>query len=69
MGLTRGSRGETLLEHASSSVRLHKSMREWGRRNLSLSKEWVGRFRSRSPSANATRELTPLRLPDDDGEI
>jgi hypothetical protein len=69
MGLTRGSRGESPAQHAASSVNLHRSMREWGRRNLNLSGDWVDRFRKRSRSATTPRNLSPLRsVPDDDGE-
>ncbi|TDL19764.1 hypothetical protein BD410DRAFT_791930 [Rickenella mellea] len=59
MALTRGSRGESFISHTrvgGSSVSLkggfgrRNSLREWGRRNLSFSGEWVKRFRSRSPT-------------------
>ncbi|TFY58938.1 hypothetical protein EVG20_g7971 [Dentipellis fragilis] len=49
LGLTRGSRSE-LLEARRGGATM---MREWGRRNLSLSGDWVNRFRGRS------RSLTP----------
>lgn len=54
MGLTRGSRGESL-EHGP--LRFNRSMREWSRRHLSFSGDWVSRFtsssRSRSPPRTA----------------
>ncbi|KAI0930861.1 hypothetical protein AcW1_007221 [Taiwanofungus camphoratus] len=47
MTLTRGSRGE----HVHSIAGLgRQSMRDWGRRTLSFSGDWVSRFRSRSPT-------------------
>ncbi|KDQ62107.1 hypothetical protein JAAARDRAFT_44619 [Jaapia argillacea MUCL 33604] len=54
MGLTRGSRGEALLDHGPSLLRKgtkesSSGMREWGKRTLSFSGDWVSRFRSRSP--------------------
>lgn len=56
MGLTRGSRGETWLEHGDATVKLNKSMKEWSRRHLSFSGDWANRFRSRSPTPQrATR--------------
>ncbi|KAE9401729.1 hypothetical protein BT96DRAFT_596312 [Gymnopus androsaceus JB14] len=54
MGVTRGSRGESLLEHGP--LRSNQSMREWSRRHLSFSGDWVSRLtssRSRSPTRNA----------------
>ncbi|KAI3621196.1 sad1-unc-like c-terminal [Moniliophthora roreri] len=53
MALTRGSRGESVLEHGP--VQFNRSMREWSRRHLSFSGDWVSRFtssksRSRSPT-------------------
>jgi hypothetical protein len=50
MGLTRGSRGESLLEHGQATVNINKSVREWSRRHLSFSGDWANRFRSRSPT-------------------
>jgi len=47
MGLTRGSRGESLMEHAPV---FNKSMREWGQRHLSFNNDWVSRFKGRSRS-------------------
>ncbi|KIK69863.1 hypothetical protein GYMLUDRAFT_90851 [Collybiopsis luxurians FD-317 M1] len=57
MGLTRGSRGESLVEHGH--LRLNRSMREWSRRHLSFSGDWVSRFtansRSQSPSLRTAK--------------
>ena len=50
MGLTRGSRGEALLDHGQTTVNINKSVREWSRRHLSFSGDWANRFRSRSPT-------------------
>ncbi|RDB14574.1 hypothetical protein Hypma_016297 [Hypsizygus marmoreus] len=47
MGLTRGSRGESMTEHP---MHLNRTMREWGRRHLSFSGDWRSRFKSRSNS-------------------
>jgi hypothetical protein len=56
MGLTRGSRGEALLSlDRGIQPALNKSMREWGRRNLSFNGDWVSRFRSQSPPPSGTK--------------
>lgn len=60
MALTRGSRGEPILEHGPGHSRLfNKSMREWGQRHLSFSGDWVSRFkttsRSISPDVRSSR--------------
>ncbi|KAF8158431.1 UNC-like C-terminal-domain-containing protein [Crassisporium funariophilum] len=72
VGLTRGSRAETLIEHGP--VRFNKSMREWGKRHFSLSSDWTNRFtgrnataglnnsRSRSSSTERTRTTRPQHL-------
>ncbi|KAH9947467.1 UNC-like C-terminal-domain-containing protein [Amylocystis lapponica] len=48
MTLTRGSRGEHF--HGIPGLSQSTSMRDWGRRTLSFSGDWVNRFRSRSPT-------------------
>lgn len=48
MTLTRGSRGEHV--HRVHGLSHPLSMRDWGRRTLSLSGDWVNRFKSRSPT-------------------
>jgi hypothetical protein len=69
MGLTRGSRGETFMAHAPSSV-FRKSVRDWSRRNLNFSGDWVGRFRSQSRSPNPTpREGSPVRILESKGAL
>lgn len=50
MTLTRGSRGEHASAHRAQEANRPTGMREWGRRTLSFSGDWVARFRSRSPS-------------------
>ncbi|TFY63823.1 hypothetical protein EVJ58_g3013 [Rhodofomes roseus] len=50
MALTRGSRGEHASVHRVPDAGRPMGMREWGRRTLSLSGDWVNRFRSRSPT-------------------
>ncbi|TDL23346.1 hypothetical protein BD410DRAFT_179226 [Rickenella mellea] len=54
MALTRGSRGESFISHNGVNLKSgfgrRNSLREWGRRNLSFSGEWVKRCRSRSPT-------------------
>ena len=54
MGLTRGSR----TEHVPGS----NSVREWGRRHLSLSGDWRSRFTSRGRSTSTDRPV-PLAAP------
>ncbi|KAK7025568.1 hypothetical protein VNI00_015921 [Paramarasmius palmivorus] len=62
MALTRGSRGESLMEHAP--VRFNRSMREWSRRHLSFSGDWVSRFTSsRSRSPPRTINIKSPRIP------
>ncbi|KII91054.1 hypothetical protein PLICRDRAFT_174384 [Plicaturopsis crispa FD-325 SS-3] len=51
MGLTRGSRGESLTAHSHMPRLNSLSMREWGKRNLSFSGDWVSHLRSRSPAS------------------
>ncbi|KAH9922926.1 uncharacterized protein B0H18DRAFT_497745 [Fomitopsis serialis] len=50
MTLTRGSRGEHASVHRVPGSGRPMGMREWGRRTLSISGDWVSRFRSRSPT-------------------
>jgi len=50
MTLTRGSRGEHASVHRVSGSGRPMGMREWGRRTLSISGDWVSRFRSPSPT-------------------
>ncbi|KAF9046242.1 UNC-like C-terminal-domain-containing protein [Panaeolus papilionaceus] len=60
MGLTRGSRAETVIERPSAAV--NGSVREWGRRHLRLSSDWKNGFRGsnvptprpRSPERDAS---------------
>lgn len=52
MGLTRGSRGESFIEHAPGQF--NRSMREWGKRHLSFSGDWTNRFRSKGRSGSVT---------------
>ncbi|KAJ3829337.1 UNC-like C-terminal-domain-containing protein [Lentinula raphanica] len=54
VGLTRGSRGESLVEHGP--LRLNRSMRDWSRRHLSFSGHWVSKF-----TANSSRTPSPPR--------
>ncbi|KAG7444169.1 uncharacterized protein BT62DRAFT_1077975 [Guyanagaster necrorhizus] len=54
MGLTRGSRSESIAEHGPLMFR--RSMREWGRRHLSFSGDW---FIRRSSSTPAQIEMSP----------
>ncbi|PCH40389.1 hypothetical protein WOLCODRAFT_117183 [Wolfiporia cocos MD-104 SS10] len=50
MTLTRGSRGEHI--HPVRGISRRLAMRDWGQRtlSLSLSSDWVNRFKSRSPT-------------------
>ncbi|OCH87329.1 hypothetical protein OBBRIDRAFT_837470 [Obba rivulosa] len=69
MVMTRGSRGEPI--HARLSK--PSAMRDWGRRTLSFSGEWVNKFRSRSPTpqpreqfndkVDLSQTLHPFELP------
>ncbi|THH09584.1 hypothetical protein EW146_g8646 [Bondarzewia mesenterica] len=64
LSLTRGSRTEHI-EPASvlNNVPGGMSVREWGRRNLSFSGDWVSRFKSRSRSLTPSPgEATPLGM-------
>ncbi|KAJ3747670.1 UNC-like C-terminal-domain-containing protein [Lentinula detonsa] len=54
IGLTRGSRGESLVEHGP--LRFNRSMRDWSRRHLSFSGHWVSKF-----TANSSRSTSPPR--------
>src|SRR5215472_2854091 len=56
MGLTRGE--------APQSSDLRSSVREWGRKNLSLSNSWVGRLTSRSRNNSSARKPTLVHLMD-----
>ncbi|EAU86202.2 hypothetical protein CC1G_03413 [Coprinopsis cinerea okayama7 len=47
MGLTRGSRGEAIVVNGPTS------MREWGKRHLSLSGDWTSRFRRKSNAGHS----------------
>ena len=68
VGLTRGSRGESFMEHAPGQF--NRSMREWSKRHLSFSGDWTNRFKSKSRSRSVTRSpakqrrqpLTPLQI-------
>lgn len=53
MGLTRGSRGESIV------ITGQNSMREWGKRNLSLSGDWTTRFRGKSNVSRAGGRSRP----------
>jgi hypothetical protein len=59
MGLTRGSRGESIV------ITGQNSMREWGKRHLSLSGDWTTRFRRKSsvsrPSGRSRPPTTPSK--------
>ncbi|KAJ7599883.1 UNC-like C-terminal-domain-containing protein [Mycena floridula] len=61
MGLTRGSRGEPLMEHGP--VMFNKSMKDWSRRHLNFSGNWVRRFTSQSRSRSPVN-----RHPEDEKE-
>lgn len=52
MTLTRGSRSDHIIP-ANARLRV-PGMREWGRRNLSFSGDWVSKLRNRSGSRNAS---------------
>lgn len=54
MTLTRGSRSDYMPANARLRV---PGMREWGRRNLSFSGDWVSKLRNRSGSRNTS--VTP----------
>ncbi|KAK0222162.1 UNC-like C-terminal-domain-containing protein [Armillaria fumosa] len=54
MGLTRGSRSESMAEHGPLVFR--RSMREWGRRHLSFSGDW---FMNRSSSIPPNIKMSP----------
>ncbi|CCM03729.1 uncharacterized protein FIBRA_05875 [Fibroporia radiculosa] len=60
LALTRGSRGE---HYRVPALGRPLTMRDWGRRTLSLSGDWVNRFRSRSPSTQSitSRTARPLK--------
>ncbi|KAJ4482488.1 UNC-like C-terminal-domain-containing protein [Lentinula aciculospora] len=54
IGLTRGSRGESLVQHGP--LRFNRSMRDWSRRHLSFSGHWASRFTANSgPSQSPPR--------------
>jgi hypothetical protein len=60
MALTRGSRGGALISmNRGFGPVLHKSMRDWGRRTLSLSGDWVTRStrRTRDPLPKIGNDL------------
>lgn len=57
MGLTRGSRGESIV------ITGQNSMREWGRRHLSLSGDWTTRFRRRSSVSRPSARPRPPAKP------
>ncbi|KAI0698141.1 UNC-like C-terminal-domain-containing protein [Cytidiella melzeri] len=60
MALTRGSRHEPVRVRGSEdgSVRSRtSSLRGWGRRTLSISGDWMNRFKSRSASPPSTRPV------------
>ena len=59
MTLTRGSRGEHASAHRAAGSTRHMGMREWGRRTLSFSGDWVARFRSRSPTPKPVARPDP----------
>ncbi|KAA1472172.1 hypothetical protein DENSPDRAFT_838372 [Dentipellis sp. KUC8613] len=66
LGLTRGSRSE-LLEARRGGATM---MREWGRRNLSLSGDWVNRFRGRSRSLTPSPgDSTPVATEGNDDKV
>lgn len=50
MALTRGSRGEPVRSDLGPRSRT-TSMREWGKRHLSLSGDWVNRFKNSSQNS------------------
>jgi hypothetical protein len=60
MGLTRGSRGESFMEHAPGQF--NRSMREWSKRHLSFSGDWTSRFRSKSRSRSVALNSVQPRL-------
>ncbi|TFK40479.1 UNC-like C-terminal-domain-containing protein [Crucibulum laeve] len=57
MGLTRGSRGEPVVQTAPAPF--NRSVREWGKRHFSFSSDWTNRFKKRSNSRSRTR--SPMR--------
>ncbi|KIY52441.1 hypothetical protein FISHEDRAFT_69860 [Fistulina hepatica ATCC 64428] len=61
MGLTRGSRG---MSHAP--IRIEKSMRDWGRRQLSMSGRWVVSRFSRSGTPEPSTTPIPVMPADSD---
>lgn len=65
MALTRGSRSEPLPKRAESMHLRTPSLRGWGSRTLSLSGDWVNRFRTRSlsPASTTTQTETPVPPP------
>ncbi|KAH9850174.1 UNC-like C-terminal-domain-containing protein [Lenzites betulinus] len=68
MALTRGSRGEVVYTKRGGST-----MREWGRRTLSISGDWVNRLRTRSatpprPTTQKARE-NDLAFPSLDTQV
>lgn len=66
MGLTRGSRGESF-EHGP--LRFNRSsMREWSRRHLSFSGDWVNRFTSNS-SRSRSRSLPRTAKPPKQNDV
>ncbi|KAF5380640.1 hypothetical protein D9757_007002 [Collybiopsis confluens] len=60
MGLTRGSRAESLVEHGH--LRFNRSMREWSRRHLSFSGDWVSRFKMNPSRSRSQSPSKPSRL-------
>ncbi|KAK0487106.1 UNC-like C-terminal-domain-containing protein [Armillaria novae-zelandiae] len=62
MGLTRGSRSESVAEHGPLMFR--RSMREWGRRHLSFSGDW---FINRS-SSTPNMKMSPRPVGFTDGQ-
>ncbi|KAF7967756.1 hypothetical protein HWV62_11325 [Athelia sp. TMB] len=54
VGLTRGSRGEAILDQSRGATRINKTVREWGRRHLSFNGDWKSRLKSQSPAPQQT---------------
>ena len=66
MALTRGSRGEPVLRSEGRPRSRATSMREWGKRQLSLSGDWVNRFKNANPRVSESGG--GMRRGDDDSD-
>lgn len=72
MSLTRGSRVEGMIDHRAAAmldgISRSSSMRDWGRRTLSFSGDWVSRFKAKDP-AHSTPGLSNSSRKHADGKI